>query len=1140
MRASLSKPKAAKGLCAPLTFGFYSKSVESFESRDAACEALGNNICCQSHAARVVKKQGNCTFLRCRLRSSTPPCQWAAMLVVDAEGRTELMQHPLEFAAHNVESKPKGKIGLPSLEERKTLTTLLTSRASAKPAQALHTARNLKEGQVKKTQLKQVQALRRSLSLHRFSSRRMGELRTGLAKFGRAPLDPAKGYFVVRKLSKVGQRPKLTVVATTEVLMRRFAGAKRSPVSADGGFGQNLLGWPTHVIGVSNDAGQYACCGIGMTSSMEAEHVTDMAVTYAQETKRVTGLSVHKDFVMSDQEAAYRRALKTAFHGSNLMCVFHVKSACRDYLFHGLRGTTQEKQTIWDGVSKDLDLIRGAQTPSDFESRCRAVQQKWKDEGLDTATSHQRKDGTHWDFLQNFQREWVEKAPEWFIGASPMHSTNNGAESSIKQVKFLSGGVVGSVADVLAFAIERVESLSLDEWDPDKKRPINRALWQRAAAFSAVIGQNKVRQVSVGGVPYYVASARADPDDSDVSNRPPLSIPAAREIVHAFVAQLGGADTSVANLERFAGGAGARVFKVVGQEGTCSCPAFYGPRHCFHTLGLLLKLQRVEIPDDLDPTPVGMAARGNKPRAAVRRSMPLKADEKDLLICQLRNQVKKLSKSRPDTEPVALPVPLTPRKRLRTKMPADLVQPVPALARPAPDLVPPAKRLRTKMHADLVQSVPALASPGPDLVPPCPDLSRPAPDLVPPVSVSARRVSPSIPLPPASWASVGAAAQVSGTGGQTPFNVRWAVSVKGSELCELILQGAAGVINKKKEFEEGWYALHCCATEAALPAELEERLKPMLRMPAARELQGYLGHIVGVVYCGASRKIVDLTVARRELGPCVDHSYGNVAVPIMAAVRVRTLLPASGQSLGAWRLPQQVAVDLLQDEGVSDFLSQWVLGTCGCGDHAVCDPACPFYGRSRGSGISPENASKFREDIAAKTHEQKQHFLLTSSREQSKVVLAKDSSWVLRMPGDNHCCFHALNHCLGKRVDIEDALSLRRRLMQALVVHADAREYAAVRMALDLVGETVDGYVAKMREPLDEGTPATSRHWGGAIEIAIFVRINPAYRVSVFEERGQQYVCIQTYGAPAAEKQARLLYRNGVHWDVLLRQVARR
>ena len=148
-RAVIKKPAKPQG--APQSFAFYSKPVKAFESRGAAFEALGMNVCCQSHAARVVKKVGNSTFLRCRLRSSTPPCLWAALLVEDVEVGVELRQHPLQFTAHELNSAPQGKIGFPSLEERKTASAQALQRNSWKTLQMKNLRRRMGEHPRKET-----------------------------------------------------------------------------------------------------------------------------------------------------------------------------------------------------------------------------------------------------------------------------------------------------------------------------------------------------------------------------------------------------------------------------------------------------------------------------------------------------------------------------------------------------------------------------------------------------------------------------------------------------------------------------------------------------------------------------------------------------------------------------------------------------------------------------------------------------------------------------------------------------------------------------------------------------------------------------------------------------------------------------
>ena len=62
------------------TPSFYFKIGEMYPSRTCAFEALGCNVRCKGHAARVVKKNGPFTYLHCHLRDSFPKCPWAAML----------------------------------------------------------------------------------------------------------------------------------------------------------------------------------------------------------------------------------------------------------------------------------------------------------------------------------------------------------------------------------------------------------------------------------------------------------------------------------------------------------------------------------------------------------------------------------------------------------------------------------------------------------------------------------------------------------------------------------------------------------------------------------------------------------------------------------------------------------------------------------------------------------------------------------------------------------------------------------------------------------------------------------------------------------------------------------------------------
>ena len=51
------------------------------------------------------------------------------------------------------------------------------------------------------------------------------------------------------------------------------------------------------------------------------------------------------------------------------MCYFHVKQACKDYIAKHGHGSAEKKNEIWEMASEDIDVLRGAQTIADFQSR---------------------------------------------------------------------------------------------------------------------------------------------------------------------------------------------------------------------------------------------------------------------------------------------------------------------------------------------------------------------------------------------------------------------------------------------------------------------------------------------------------------------------------------------------------------------------------------------------------------------------------------------------------------------------------------------------------------------------------------------------------------------------------------------------
>jgi hypothetical protein len=654
-------------------------------------QEMGGRKFCRGHCARSVKKTGKITFLRCRLRSSTPACKWAAIVKEEADGSAQLLQLPSEHQKHNESSQLQGKQGFEDLAERQQLDSLLRQTATARPQRALRLAR-LAKGKhvVVKAQLKQVQRLRKQIVKSNFAVRKIGELREKVAQHSQIPARTDNGYFCytsIKEGSGKNAKPIVTVVATTRILQERWASGTECTVGVDGGFKFNLLGWPLHVLGQTNPAGNYGLCGLALTSTMEKAHIKDMIQGFSDSTHNLTKRSPKKKYGMSDAEYAYRFALSEVLVQDNLMCYFHVKQAARDNFMKRFPGNQEQKDAKWGIVSADIDIIRAAQSEADFQSRCSAIQEKWNQGGLDQESKWMAKDGTEHNYVSYFFKQWSEDVPEWYLGASglvPAPGTNNGSEACVKNVRFDAGQVIGGIGETLVFMLEQMKTVSCNKFDVHAQRHVEDALWMRAESFRGLFGSPAIQSVKHACQDFYCCNARQDPDSKDVCKRQPISMQHARSLVRAFAAAKEGAHTTAEELSSFNGAAGARVFGVLGDKGFCSCPAFPPAKRCFHTLGLQLHIGHVTLPERLASTPLSLAVRGgNKPKAPGRGSVPLLADEKDAKIAQpealLRkakagqkeSQVRKPALQNASKAPMPSPPSVKPLRRINSKQTLD-------------------------------------------------------------------------------------------------------------------------------------------------------------------------------------------------------------------------------------------------------------------------------------------------------------------------------------------------------------------------------------------------------------------------------------------------------------------------------------
>ena len=227
-----------------------------------------------------------------------------------------------------------------------------------------------------------------------------------------------------------------------------------------------------------------------------------------------------------------------------------------------------------------------------------------------------------------------------------MPSTNNCTKARVKYTRLDAGAIAGNIAECMTFILQQVEHDSQTPFDVLGQRPVRNDVWTRAVDFANLSHTNCVQAVDTHASTFYCTAKRLHA--TDVAQRPPLNRDRALAMVACMFRRQAGGETTAEELEDFET---VRIFGFRGQRAICTCPAFRGPRTCFHVLALRLHLGLVHAPKTADATPVATGARGNKRRPLGRGSVPLAADEKDKRIVELEKQLAVYKRRRGTTGP---------------------------------------------------------------------------------------------------------------------------------------------------------------------------------------------------------------------------------------------------------------------------------------------------------------------------------------------------------------------------------------------------------------------------------------------------------------------------------------------------------
>jgi hypothetical protein len=507
------KPVPAATPDGALQDDFYQAVETSYATREIALQELGVGRRCRGHAARVVKTsaQKAFTFLQCRLCASTPPCKWRALLRTHADGITDLKLHQTRYREHCAASDVQGKYGYDSLEELREIAAVFSGHAHRTPRAALRQltlkhdtdlpdepveADEEPSEEPSRKKLRQCQNVKKGLFRKRWCSQRWGQLHAKIGLHKELPSNVHKPFFVVAELGRFPSGcPKLTLVASTRNLMKRWGNSAAQRAHCDGGHKFNLLGWPVTLIGVTSQAGHWGLCGLGLSSTMGAAHVGEMLTKWHQSVEKLVGRECRKMYSMTDAETAYARGLAEACHSSPLMCWFHVKKACKDYLAKRFRGTATEHTALWADVSTDLDWAHDAWHEIDFQGRCETITMKWTQSGIADATAWKDPSGGTHTFVSYFQGQWQKQCATWYFGASDFAgpTTNNACERAVRVARSDAGGVVGSVGATLEFMLAQASFESHLGFQADIEREPSRDQWLKACEFQKLLRTDKAR-----------------------------------------------------------------------------------------------------------------------------------------------------------------------------------------------------------------------------------------------------------------------------------------------------------------------------------------------------------------------------------------------------------------------------------------------------------------------------------------------------------------------------------------------------------------------------------------------------------------------------------------------------------------------
>lgn len=357
-----------------------------------------------------------------------------------------------------------------------------------------------------------------------------------------------------------------TCLMTTKRLLRNALEGKI--LHADMTYKLNWQGFPIHVYGTTDNRRSFHPIAIALSTKETRDQITFCLKSLKDGILQIYGRNLMFDALMSDAAHAIKNAFHTIFpDGELLTCWFHVRQAVKKYKF-------QNKETK-HSIERDIVNLHIASNKDMFEVGVKLFIAKWK--------------ATEKEFIAYFQKEWLcPQNRNWFAGAKLLSPcTNNALENFNRRLKDdFDLRQRTKLAVFKTKILETLHILSCEYRDAVKVFNdivlITDDLWQ--AGLNWALSEKKV-EVDKKKQAYYVPAG----EGHDISKQ-------------AFVKYIKHKWTDFDNFIENKYSIWTIIIPTDNNEfnqATCSCPKFLKEYSCKHILGMGLRLQKVNLPHNV-------------------------------------------------------------------------------------------------------------------------------------------------------------------------------------------------------------------------------------------------------------------------------------------------------------------------------------------------------------------------------------------------------------------------------------------------------------------------------------------------------------------------------------------------------------